>query len=76
MKRFLTTVAVLVIACATVFAQGGYTVKGVVVDAQGPVIGAAVLQQGTSNGTSTGIDGDYTLTVPSGDAIIEVSCIG
>ncbi|MBO6238145.1 MAG: TonB-dependent receptor, partial [Bacteroidales bacterium] len=46
------------------------------VDAQGPVIGAAVLQQGTSNGTSTGIDGDYTLTVPSGDAIIEVSCIG
>lgn len=76
MKRFLTTVAVLVIACATVFAQGGYTVKGVVVDAQGPVIGAAVLQQGTSNGTSTGIDGDYALTVPSGDAIIEVSCIG
>ena len=76
MKRFLTTVAVLIAACATVFAQGGYTVKGVVVDAQGPVIGAAVLQQGTSNGTSTGIDGDYTLTVPNGDAIIEVSCIG
>ena len=76
MKRLLTAIAVLLTACATVFAQGGYTVKGVVVDAMGPVIGAAVVQQGTTNGTSTGIDGDYTLTVPSGDAIIEISCIG
>ena len=76
MKRLLTAIAVLLTACTTVFAQGGYTVKGVVVDALGPVIGAAVVQQGTTNGTSTGIDGDYTLTVPSGDAIIEISCIG
>ena len=60
----------------TVLAQGGYQVKGVVVDAVGPVIGAAVVQQGTTNGTSTGIDGDFVLNVPSGDALIEISCIG
>ena len=76
MKRILTAVAVLVAACATVFAQGGYQVKGVVVDAQGPVIGATVLQVGTSNGTSTGLDGDYILYVPSADVQIEISCIG
>ena len=76
MKRILTAIAVLLTACATVFAQGGYQVKGVVVDAMGPVIGAAVVEQGTSNGTSTGIDGDYVLTVSSANAVIEISCIG
>ena len=76
MKRILTAIAVLLMACATVFAQGGYQVKGVVVDDMGPVIGAAVVQQGTTNGTSTGIDGDFVLTVPNGDTMIEISCIG
>ena len=60
----------------TVLAQGGYQVKGVVVDALGPVIGAAVVQQGTTNGTSTGMDGDFVLNVPNGDVLIEISCIG
>jgi iron complex outermembrane receptor protein len=76
MKRILTAIAVLLAACATVFAQGGYQVKGVVEDALGPVIGAAVVQQGTTNGVSTGIDGDFVLTVPDADAMIEISCIG
>ena len=60
----------------SVFAQGGYEVKGVVVDAIGPVIGATVIEQGTANGTSTGLDGDYVLTVSSANAVVEVSCIG
>ena len=76
MKRILTAFAVLLAACATVFAQGGYQVKGVVVDAVGPVIGATVIEQGTSNGTSTGLDGDFLLKVSSADAVIEISCIG
>ena len=78
MKRILTAVFVLLasLTSTTVLAQGGYQVKGVVVDAVGPVIGAAVVQQGTTNGTSTGIDGDFVLNVPSGDALIEISCIG
>ena len=57
-------------------AQSGYAVKGVVVDAAGPVIGATVLEQGTTTGTSTGIDGDYFLKVSGPDATVEVSCIG
>jgi len=76
MKRILTSIAVLLAACATVFAQGGYQVKGVVVDALGPVIGATVMEQGTSNGASTGLDGDFFLTVSGPDAVIEISCIG
>ena len=60
----------------SVFAQGGYEVKGVVVDAIGPIIGATVIEQGTANGASTGLDGDYVLTVSSADAVVEFSCIG
>ena len=78
MKRLLTTVAILLsgIFATTVLAQGGYQVKGTVVDAQGPVIGATVLEQGTSNGTSTGLDGEYVLSVSKADAVVEISCIG
>ena len=79
MNRIMTLCASLVLSCimgVSVFAQGGYEVKGVVVDAIGPVIGAAVMEQGTPNGTSTGLDGDYTLIVSSADAVVEFSCIG
>lgn len=44
---------------AQVFAQSGrYEVKGVVVDATGtPVIGASVVEQGTTNGVTTDVNG-------------------
>ncbi len=76
MKRILTSIAVLLTVCATVFAQGKYQVKGVVEDALGPVIGATVMEVNTTNGVSTGLDGDYVLTVSSPDAMVEISCIG
>ena len=79
MNRIKTLCASFVLSCimgVSVFAQGGYEVKGVVVDAIGPIIGAAVVEQGTTNGTSTGLDGDYVLTVSSADAVVEISCIG
>lgn len=51
-------------------------VKGRIVDATGePVIGAAVREQGTSNGTTTDIDGNFTLDVAP-NANLEVSYIG
>ena len=79
MNKIKTLCASFVLSCmmcASVFAQGGYEVKGVVVDAIGPVIGATVIEQGTANGTSTGLDGDYALKVSSADAVVEISCIG
>ena len=79
MNRIKTLCASFVLFCmmgVSVFAQGGYEVKGVVVDAIGPIIGATVIEQGTTNGASTGLDGDYVLTVSSANAVVEVSCIG
>ena len=61
---------------AVLHAQGGYGVSGTVVDQQGPVIGAAIVEQGTQNGTTTGIDGSFSLTVASPDSPVEISCIG
>ena len=52
------------------------TVTGTVIDAAGiPVIGANVLVKGTTNGTITDIDGNFTLEVSSGD-VLEISYIG
>ena len=78
MKKALTTALAVLLALVCgpgLFAQG-YVVKGVVVDALGPVIGATVMEKGTTNGTSTGLDGDYSLTVSAPEATVEVSCIG
>ena len=42
------------------------TITGVVTDETGePLIGAGVIVEGTQIGTVTGIDGDYSLTVPA-----------
>ena len=79
MNRYLYICAVLTAYLAggtAVFAQGGYGISGSVVDKEGPVIGAAVVEQGTSNGTSTDAEGHYSLTVSSPDAPVEISCIG
>lgn len=57
--------------------QAGYAVQGVVVDATGtPVIGASVFEQGTTNGVTTDINGQYRLNVKSAESVVVVSFIG
>lgn len=51
-------------------------VTGLVVDAAGePVIGASVVEKGTTNGNITNVDGKFTLTVKTG-AILQISYVG
>lgn len=79
MNRILSIFATVVLSCLTfapVFAQGGYEVKGVVVDELGPIMGVTVMEKGTQTGTSTGLDGDFSLKVSKSSAVIEISCIG
>ena len=75
-RNLLMSLAVLSVGGVTMQAQGGYGISGVVTDEYGPVIGAAVVELSTSNGTSTGIDGDFSLTVTGPSAMVEISCIG
>ncbi len=50
-------------------------ITGVVSDAMGPIIGANVLEKGTTNGVITDIDGNFALNVKPGATIV-VSFIG
>ena len=78
MKKILSILAAIALSGVmgvTASAQG-YAVRGVVVDQLGPVIGAAVVEAGTTNGAVTDLDGNFSLRVSSPDATIEVSCIG
>lgn len=52
------------------------TVSGTVSDANGPLPGASVLVKGTTNGTQTDFDGNYTLNDVGEDATIVFSYIG
>ncbi|WP_278624662.1 SusC/RagA family TonB-linked outer membrane protein [Parabacteroides gordonii] len=61
---------------ATEAIQQTRKVIGVVFDSQGePVIGANVVEKGTTNGTITDVDGAFTLDV-SANAVLKVSYIG
>ena len=81
MRKFLTMclgLAILAMAIpAQVFAQSKYEVKGVVVDTTGtPVIGASVIEQGTTNGVTTDVNGQYVLRVSSSESVVVISFIG
>ena len=55
--------------------QATKKITGTVVDAMGPVIGASVVEKGTTNGTVTDFDGNFSLNVNPGATIV-VSFIG
>ena len=73
--RIALIFAIMGLSCASAFAQ---QVKGTVKDASGqPVIGAAVVVDGTSIGTTVDLDGSFAINeaLPS-DAVLVVSSIG
>lgn len=74
LKVFVTVALCLVAVDA--FSQSTKTISGKITDASGvPVIGASVIEAGTSNGVISDLDGNYKVTVKD-NASIEVSCIG
>jgi len=53
------------------------TIKGQILDETGEsMIGVSVLVKGTTVGTVTDFDGNYTLEVPGGKGVLEISYIG
>lgn len=74
-KRALATLS-LSMLCLVAFAQGRQ-ISGTVIDGTGePVIGANVLEIGTTNGVITDIDGNFRLEGVKPNAKIQVSFIG
>ena len=51
------------------------SVSGLVSDSDGPLPGATVVVQGTTNGVSTDFDGNFSIQANEGD-ILEISYVG
>ena len=54
--------------CTVMYAQQEIT--GTVTDAMGPIIGATVMEKGTTNGTVTDFDGNFKLKVQAGKTLV------
>jgi len=75
--NFMKYALLLFVMCISIAVLGQKaTVTGSVIDDDGPLIGASVIEVGTTNGTTTDLDGNYSLQVESGDVTIEVRYIG
>ena len=74
MKSKLLTCLLILFSSLSLMAQN-VTVKGVVSDQIGPAIGVSVVEKGTANGTTTDLDGQFTLSVKPG-AVLVISSIG
>ena len=73
--RFLAAVCAVVLSAGSLLAQN-IAVTGKVVDKNNePIIGAYVVVAGTSTGTSTGVDGGYSINVPA-NGTLQFTCIG
>ncbi len=74
MKRFILSFSMLLLCNMIMYAQEAIT--GTVVDPSGePIIGATVMEKGTSNGTVTDFDGNFKLKVQAGKTLL-VTYIG
>ena len=74
-SKFLFLLLSFMMMSATALAQKR-TYTGTVVDDQNePVIGASVVQKGTSNGTVTDFDGNFSVSVDEGSTLV-ISYIG
>ena len=72
----ITVIAAM--AFVSVFAYAQSTVTGTIIDAANdePIIGASVLVMGTTSGTITDFDGNFTVSVPDDDAVLQISYMG
>lgn len=76
-KRKFKFLLVALILSGSLFSQNNINVSGVVVDKKNgdPLIGATVMQKGTSNGTVTDIDGRFAMVMPVGSTLF-ISYVG
>lgn len=77
MKKLSSLLALVFLFCLQATGQT-LNIKGIVVDAQTdePLIGATVAVKGTSKGTVTDIDGNYSLEAVTSNATLTVSYVG
>ena len=70
MKSKLFASLMVMFLCGGIVAFGQVKVSGVVNDSYGTAVGVSVLEQGTTNGTVTDVNGEYTITVKEGASLV------
>lgn len=78
MKQKVTLILLVTLLCSAfhVQAQTGHQVTGKVVDAMGELLGVSVIVKGTTNGTTTDLNGEFQLTNVKGSDVLQFSFIG
>lgn len=77
-SRWRYLFVLLALACSVgLAAQKTIVIKGNIVDQDKlPVVGANILEKGTTNGTISDVDGNFTLSVGTSDAVLLIKYIG
>jgi TonB-dependent starch-binding outer membrane protein SusC len=80
MKKLYVLKRLFLLAVVLLFSQhvlAQVSVSGTIQDEQGQALpGAAILEIGTNNGTIADSDGNYSITVNSGESVLQFSMIG
>lgn len=75
--RPILSIFFLCLAAVTAFAQSAAPVTGMVVDEKGePLIGVTVKVNGTTLGTSTDLDGKFSINIPAKKCRLDISYVG
>lgn len=77
LRRGGMALLLLLICVPLSLAQSSKAIKGKVLDETGePLMGASVLVEGTTHGSTTDLDGQFSVTLPSGRTKLKISFVG
>ncbi len=76
-RMYSVLLVAMLFATATVLAQGRQTISGTVKDVDGKALsGVSVQLKNGTAGTATDAEGNYSLSVPAGNGVLEFSYVG
>ena len=76
MKKYTLLIALSLMSCSWLLAQRQISGKVISSDDNFPLPGVTILQKGTTNGTITDIEGNYTISVPEDGTTLTFSFVG
>ncbi len=77
MKKISQTLTTILLLCLSTAVLSAQTVRGKVTDDKGEaLVGASVVVKGTTNGSTTDLDGNYSFDVSAGEVTLTASFLG
>lgn len=76
MRKLTFLLALLIMSVSVVLAQTNYSGKVISAEDGEPIVGATVMVKGTTAGTITNVDGNFTLAVPGSNRTLVITYVG